>query len=144
MATRWASPPDSVRACRSARCATPSASSHGRASRRARARRIPRSRRPAAALSSTEARCRTGRCSTAATAARSCVGATGSPSRSTSPHVAAGSRRASARSSVDFPAPFGTEHGHRLAVGDLQEVHREQVTAAVRDPQVPAADAHGR
>ena len=41
-----------------------------------------------------------------------------------------------------LPRTVRTEHGHRLAVGDLQEVHREQVTATVRDPQVPAADAH--
>ena len=106
------------------------------------ARRIPRSRRPAAALSSTEARCRMGRCSTAATAARSCVGA---DRLAVEEHLAARGCRLEAGERPQqrrLPGTVRAEHGHRLAVGDLQEVHREQLTATVRDPQAPAADAH--
>ena len=67
-------------------------------------------------------------------------GGTGSPSRSTSSHVAAGSRpaRAGAASTSGTVRP---QHGHRLAVGNLQEVHPEHLTAAVCDPHAPAADA---
>ena len=43
-----------------------------------------------------------------------------------------------------LPGAVGTEHCQRLAVGDLQVVDREPLTATVHDQQVPAGDAQRR
>ena len=50
-----------------------------------------------------------------------------------------GSRWASARSSVDFPAPFGPSTASVSPSATSRRSHREQLTATVRDLQVPGS-----